>query len=268
LVEARAAYTTASTGPNIRLVPVELDNARIALGEAESSLHDVGDVPATRDLAYIAERRAQQAAAYGNAAASERLLTDRQTAANRNTREELTNTRQQLGLEQQQVAAGQQALSAEQQARADAERRASAAMDALRRVASVREETRGLVITLSGEVLFESGRSVLLPIAQQRLMEVATSLRERHGQSMVVDGFTDSRGSVDSNQALSLARAQAVLAFLVSNGIPADHIRAEGFGPDRPVADNNTAEGRANNRRVEIVVTPAQPQPITVGVSG
>ncbi len=268
LLEARAAYGTATSGSSRTLAPVELDNARLALSEAESSFLQDGDSSVTRDLAYIAERRAQQAVAYGNVAMSQSLLAQRQAASQRRTGEELNSTRQQLAADQVQLAQGQVALSDAQHGRADAEQREASTMETLRRVAAVREEARGLVITLSGEVLFVSGQAVLLPIAQRRLQEVAASLRERRGQNMVVDGFTDSRGTIDGNQSLSLARAQAVRDYLVSNGIPADHIRAEGFGQDRPVADNGTSEGRANNRRVEIVVAPRETPATSNGVSG
>jgi outer membrane protein OmpA-like peptidoglycan-associated protein len=74
---------------------------------------------------------------------------------------------------------------------------------------------------------------------------------------MVVEGHTDSQGSVDFNQNLSLQRAQSVRDYLVSRGIAADRISANGLGSTRPIAPNNNPEGRANNRRVEIIVQPA-----------
>lgn len=73
---------------------------------------------------------------------------------------------------------------------------------------------------------------------------------------MVVNGYTDNVGTYDNNIALSQKRAQAVRDYLVSKGIPQDLISAQGKGPDAPVADNNSTEGRAQNRRVEIVVQP------------
>ena len=73
---------------------------------------------------------------------------------------------------------------------------------------------------------------------------------------MVVEGHTDSQGSASSNQDLSQRRAEAVRDYLVSRGIAGDRLTAQGFGPSRPIADNGTAEGRANNRRVEIVIPP------------
>ena len=75
---------------------------------------------------------------------------------------------------------------------------------------------------------------------------------------MVVEGHTDSQGTAASNQELSEKRAQAVRDYLVSRGIAADRIKSQGFGPTRPIGENSSAEGRANNRRVEIVVQPSK----------
>ena len=129
-------------------------------------------------------------------------------------------------------------------------------MASLTEIAKVKEESRGMVITLSGAVLFATGRSELLPIAQDKLSEVAKALKDQGYQSILVEGHTDAQGSADKNQVLSLQRADSVRTYLVSQGIPSDKIRSAGLGPSRPVAENNTAEGRANNRRVEIVVEP------------
>jgi outer membrane protein OmpA-like peptidoglycan-associated protein len=119
-----------------------------------------------------------------------------------------------------------------------------------------------MVITLSGSVLFASAKSDLLPEAQLRLNDVANALiKEDPLSKMVVEGHTDSQGAPAYNQDLSQHRAQAVRDYLVGRGIAGDRISAQGFGPTRSIADNNSAEGRANNRRVEIVVQPATPAP-------
>ena len=113
-----------------------------------------------------------------------------------------------------------------------------------------------MVITLSGSVLFASGKSGLLPAAQSRLKDVAKVLtREDPVSTMVVEGHTDSQGKASYNQTLSEERAQAVRDYLVASGIAADRISSKGYGPSRPVSENNTSEGRANNRRVEIVIS-------------
>lgn len=148
-------------------------------------------------------------------------------------------------------------LENERSAREAAGARTAAALENLRRVATVDDQERGIVITLSGSVLFASGQAQLLPNAQQRLDQVATTLHDYPDQDMVVEGHTDSRGSASSNADLSLRRAQAVLTCLVSRGVSTERIRAMGIGPDRPVADNRSAEGRANDRRVEIVLSRA-----------
>lgn len=115
-----------------------------------------------------------------------------------------------------------------------------------------------MVITLSGSVLFASGKSELLPAAQARLSEVAQALTQQSPDAkIVVEGHTDSQGSQDFNLELSAKRAQAVRDYLASHGVAPDRISSEGMGFSRPIADNKTAEGRANNRRVEIVVQPS-----------
>ena len=75
---------------------------------------------------------------------------------------------------------------------------------------------------------------------------------------MVVEGHTDSQGSESSNMELSERRAQSVRDYVVSRGVPSDMITAKGVGQHRPVSDNTTAAGRANNRRVEIIVQPIE----------
>lgn len=115
-----------------------------------------------------------------------------------------------------------------------------------------------MVITLSGSVLFASGKSDVLPDAQTKLGNVATALSQQDPDSkIIVQGYTDSQGGQSFNQDLSQRRADSVRSYLVSHGLAADRVTAQGFGMGSPIADNASAEGRANNRRVEIVVTPA-----------
>ncbi|NTX64618.1 OmpA family protein [Myxococcus sp. CA051A] len=149
-----------------------------------------------------------------------------------------------------------QQLEAERQARVEAERKASEVLTQLDRAnkdLKVREEARGTVLTLSGSVLFASGASDLLPVARDRLADVAQVLKEGD-KPLLIEGHTDSQGSDALNERLSYARAERVKEFLINQGVPANRIEARGMGEFRPVATNATAEGRANNRRVEIVV--------------
>jgi outer membrane protein OmpA-like peptidoglycan-associated protein len=160
------------------------------------------------------------------------------------------------------IANGKIALKDEKARREDAEKRAAQAAADLAKFATVKQETRGMVITLSGSVLFASAKSELLPAAQVKLNDVANALiKEDPLSKIVVEGHTDSQGAAAYNQDLSQRRAQSVRDYLVSRGIAADRVTSQGFGPSRSIAENNSAEGRANNRRVEIVVQPsATPQ--------
>lgn len=172
-------------------------------------------------------------------------------------RSELEETRDALAAQKAAGAAIQDELVAERQRREAAEARAVKALTALALLAPVKRDERGSVIALSGSLLFASGKSALLPAARSGLKQVANALQSGDPDAIyVVEGHTDSRGSSALNQELSLARANSVRDYLVERGITADRIKAEGHGSDRPVADNSTAEGRANNRRVEIVVKP------------
>jgi outer membrane protein OmpA-like peptidoglycan-associated protein len=110
-------------------------------------------------------------------------------------------------------------------------------------------------LTLSGEVLFKTGVAELLPVAEDRLDGVAQALKQLDAsQKVVIEGHTDSRGSEESNERLSKERAEAVRDYLVKQGVSGAQLTAVGKGESEPIADNETAEGRANNRRVEIVI--------------
>jgi outer membrane protein OmpA-like peptidoglycan-associated protein len=121
-----------------------------------------------------------------------------------------------------------------------------------------RETDRGIVLTLSGDVLFDSGASSLKPGGRRAIDNLAQVLQKQPSQGIVIEGFTDSTGSADTNQRLSEARATAVKQALVERGIDPARIQTRGYGPAFPVASNETAVGRQLNRRVEVVIS-AQP---------
>ena len=90
------------------------------------------------------------------------------------------------------------------------------------------------------------------PDAKDRLIEVVNWMKEHPGEGIIVEGHTDSIGGREFNMNLSLRRAQSVKNFLMSNGARASLISIDGYGYSRPVASNNTEEGRQRNRRVEV----------------
>jgi outer membrane protein OmpA-like peptidoglycan-associated protein len=138
----------------------------------------------------------------------------------------------------------------------EANQRAKALEERLTKLADVKEDARGTIVTLSGSVLFPSNKATLLPAAETRLNDVSDALMSTKERSITIEGYTDSRGSDDTNIALSQRRAEAVRSYLVSRGYEGDRIQARGLGKSQPIASNDNAEGRANNRRVEIVLAP------------
>ncbi len=272
LADARRAYTQASQGPAAQVAPAELHKARESLDEAEGAFSGHPKAQKTRDLSYVAERNAEKADAIGHTEQSRqaRLQAERDYGTVQGqllgqARGDLTRTKDQLAQQSQALGSERQARTAAEQAKMDAdnarmsaEQRAAAAeaaaADALAKLAAVKQDERGMVITLSGSVLFASDKSELLPDARTRLDQVANALMATKERHIVVEGFTDSRGSDAHNQDLSKRRAESVRQYVVSRGYNGDLITSEGMGKASPVADNASAEGRANNRRVEIVV--------------
>jgi outer membrane protein OmpA-like peptidoglycan-associated protein len=213
-----------------------------------------------------------------------RLVTLRKQAAERQLNAEIAKrnaqneaAQSQLQAQQSQMQAQQAQLDAERaraaQAQADAERaraeaaaaEASKSADSanvarerlrgqLNSVLATSESARGLIVNMS-DVLFDTGKYTLKTDTQVSLAKVSGILLSYPGLKLQVEGHTDSVGSDEMNQKLSENRAEAVRDFLVKQGVQPDNITAAGFGKTRPVADNNSASGRQQNRRVEMVVS-------------
>jgi outer membrane protein OmpA-like peptidoglycan-associated protein len=244
LVDARSAFASARGSYAPTLVPAELHQAEEALAAAEVSFKEHPKAYETLDLAYVAQRKAEGAEALGSlahleatTAAADADYVSAQGAMLQDTQARLDVATTDLGTAEQ--------------ARLTAELREAAALAEL---STARQEARGMVITLSGSVLFRTDEAVLLPSAQARLDQVANALLSQPTRTLVIEGHTDSRGDDGHNLELSQRRAEAVRSFLVSKGYAASRIQASGVGEVRPIADNGTQEGMANNRRVEIVV--------------
>ena len=109
-------------------------------------------------------------------------------------------------------------------------------------------------VTFAADALFDFDKSVLKAEGKSKLTELVAKLKDVNLEAVVATGHTDSVGKAEYNQKLSVRRAEAVKAFLVSSGIAADRVYVSGKGATQPAADNKTAAGRAKNRRVEIEV--------------
>jgi outer membrane protein OmpA-like peptidoglycan-associated protein len=255
LTDARAEYGRASVGPAATETPAQLHTAKTALDQAERAFADDGDRPNVRDKAYVALRKAQLADVSARVQLAQKAKLAADLEAQQLQSDALRRTQSDLQSSQQSLARTQEQLEHEKKAREEAERKQAQAMADLQKIASVKQENRGMVITLSGSVLFATNEATLLPAATVKLNEVADALiKGNPDANITVEGHTDSQGARDYNMQLGQRRAEAVKAQLVARGVAADRITAVGVGPDRPIADNKSAEGRANNRRVEIIV--------------
>jgi outer membrane protein OmpA-like peptidoglycan-associated protein len=221
------------------------------------------------------ERRAQEAQRRAEAeqaaqrAEAERLAADKAKAEAVAAQQEAA--RQRADAE----AARQAALQQQQQAQQEAERARTAAAEADRMrlqaesdkehlrqqllqqfnmILQTRDTARGLIVNMS-DVLFDTGKYTLRPGAREKLARVSGIILSHPGLKIEVEGHTDSVGSDAYNQTLSENRANTVRQYLVSNGIDPSNVTAKGFGETTPVASNDTAAGRQQNRRVELVVS-------------
>jgi outer membrane protein OmpA-like peptidoglycan-associated protein len=121
-------------------------------------------------------------------------------------------------------------------------------------ILATRDTARGLVVNLS-DVLFDTGKYTLRPLAREKLAKISGIVLAYPDLKLAIEGNTDSVGSDDMNQTLSEKRASSVLDYLAEQNIPAASMTSEGFGKTQPVASNDTAEGRQQNRRVELIVS-------------
>jgi outer membrane protein OmpA-like peptidoglycan-associated protein len=124
----------------------------------------------------------------------------------------------------------------------------------LNQVLQTRDTARGLIVNMP-DVLFDTGKADLKGSARERLAKVAGILIAYPDIHVEVDGYTDSTGSLEFNERLSQQRADAVRSYLGSQGVNSSTITTQGFGPSNPIASNETASGRQQNRRVEMVVS-------------
>ena len=116
------------------------------------------------------------------------------------------------------------------------------------------DTARGLVVNMS-DVLFDSGKFTLRPLAREKLAKISGIVLAYPSLRLAIEGNTDSIGSEQFNQVLSEQRAQGVRSYLTQQGVPASSTSAQGFGKNQPIASNDTADGRQQNRRVELVVS-------------
>jgi OmpA-OmpF porin, OOP family len=237
LEQARTAYAQAEQTPAVVTnAPVPLREAQQALQRAEREWTDHHDTEEVQRLAALATQRVAIARA-----AAEKKVDDTQI-------QQATEERAQVLL----ASRTREAQRAHQQAQIATNQVQQLQHDLA--ALKAQQTERGLVLTL-GDVLFETGKAELRPGALQNLYPLVTFLQKYPEHRVVIEGHTDSVGSDTYNLDLSQRRADAVQDFLLHNGVNPAQLTTRGYGKASPVASNATAEGRQQNRRVELIIS-------------
>jgi len=267
LTKAQTAYRQAQSDPNVQA------HAQLQLADAQKAVQAAEQAQNAEDmqqLGYLAEKKAQTASVVG---AMRKTEQDTQMMG-RETQDILLQKRDRelkaalADADQARASAEARARDAEakareaEQARAQAEQARQAAEAEQAKTAALAKEladlkaqqtNRGLVLTV-GDVLFATGRAEVAAGGMRSIDKLAEWLKKNPTRNLLIEGHTDNTGSEDLNMKLSQQRAEAVRDQLVSRGVGADRITTKGYGPKYPVVANDSASGRQQNRRVEVVV--------------
>jgi outer membrane protein OmpA-like peptidoglycan-associated protein len=245
LQTARAVVAQVQSSPMADRAAGNVNAATKALNEANDAAEKGRDIHEIKHLSYVATRNAQ--------IANEKILAAQAEEAVKRGEAERERVMA--------MARTQEAQAARQQAQAatTAAQRAQLERDELQRQLeqlkdlNAKQTNRGLVLTL-GDVLFDVNKSTLKPGADNTMDRLANFLKQGQGRSVIVEGHTDSTGSDEYNMQLSRLRADAVRTALIERGVQSSQIEATGKGESTPVASNDNAGGRQQNRRVEIII--------------
>ena len=253
IAAARAAVESAEDAREIAVKRIDADrlaNERQASSDAQaSSQAQADDATRLKEKAQADAANAQISAAnaQANAAQAQADLTANQaasTAAVSAAQADADQARKDAQIAQQ----------GQQQADSDKAAMRAKLSEQLNLILATRDSARGLIVSMS-DVLFDTGKYTLKPGAREKLAKVAGILIAYPGLNIEVGGYTDNVGGDDMNQTLSENRAGAVRNYLVEQGVTTNSVSAKGYGNTLPVASNDNAAGRQENRRVELVVS-------------
>jgi len=268
--QVRAKLTALQNDPDLA------NGAPVAIKDAEAAVREAERIEKKKDLAlsahrvYIADRKVDTARALAETKLSEteRLTLNEQAEKARldsRTREadraktdamvaRAETAEQKLAASAARNEADNALLAANaSQMAANASQQQAAELQRQIEILQAKPTDRGLVLTL-GDTLFATGKSELKSGATANLDRITAFMNEYPKRTAAIEGFTDSMGSDDMNQSLSQRRADAVKNYLVGQGVGSNRLTSSGRGENAPIADNGSAEGRQQNRRVEVVI--------------
>jgi outer membrane protein OmpA-like peptidoglycan-associated protein len=259
LDQTRSNYLAAQRNPNIaKYAAVEMQQASVAMDQANSAAADSGSKAKIDELAYLAQQKIALAQEVAKQKSAEASIASTTHERDRMRLESRTNEANQatLAAEQSQLAAqAAQAKTADAQLKMEEAQARTAQLETqLAGMAALKTE-RGMVITL-GDVLFGSDLTRLTADGMRTVQKLADVLQKNPQRAVLIEGFTDSTGSAAHNQELSERRAAAVRTALVDLGVPKERVAIHGYGQSYPVAANDAAHQQLN-RRVEIIVSDA-----------
>jgi outer membrane protein OmpA-like peptidoglycan-associated protein len=238
--EVRSKLTQLQSDPNLA------SRAPLAIKEAETAVRAAEQPQADRELGvhrvYLADRKVQTA----RAQAETRFAEDQRGALSAQRESARLDARtHEVDVAKNQAAAAHVAAASSEQEATELQRQID--------VLQAKVTDRGVIVTL-GDVLFESGRADLREGSAGNLNKLVAFLDKYPDRVVAIEGYTDSVGSEDYNQALSQRRADSVRSYLVRQGINSGRLSASGMGKTDPVASNESASGRQQNRRVAVII--------------
>src|SRR6185437_9711451 len=280
--DARLAIQDAKSANADKRATRTYDSAAANLDVANKSWEKDHDASAILHQARLAEAEARKAQYAAEAQAADEAIrheNDRKKALAKEQEQAVLDAQEKLAAEQARAEREADRLREEQdnlaalnaeQARAEQAERELARLRAehdksraeltstLSRLAKVRDEARGVIVTLPGNIYFNPNKADVKPAMQMQLTKIAQALAAVPDQKLLIEGHTDSDGPNEYNLSLSESRAESVQKILLAGGIAAERMEIKGFGESKPIAGNSTPAGKAQNRRVEIVIVPTK----------
>ena len=265
LDQTRSDYRMAQSNPNVtNYAPLELKQAGDAMAQAEAAAKDNDSAEKIDKLAYlakqkiavsqeVAKQKSAEAAVVSSGKQRDQMRLDQRTNEANAANLSAEKSKQDALLAQSKTAQAQVDTATAQRQAQEAQAR-NAQLEAQLNDLAAKKTARGLVITL-GDVLFGTDLSGLTPNGMATVQKLANALQQNPQRTVLIEGFADSTGAADYNQALSERRAVAVQNALQQFGVARDRVAVRGYGEAYPVAANDSAGNRQLNRRVEIVLS-------------